>query len=54
MNKYGRPPKNRQITADKNNSNKKTFNCPDCTVKEDGLHNPCDSCIRNVNNYDKS
>lgn len=54
MNKYGRPPKNRQITADTNNNSKKTFNCPDCTIKEDGQSNPCNNCVRNVNNYDKS
>jgi recombinational DNA repair protein RecR len=53
MDKYGRPPKRKQITADIHGASKKTFNCPNCTAKEDNDSNPCDTCLKNVNNYDK-
>lgn len=54
MNKYGRPPKKRELKAGTlENTIKKTFNCPGCDIKEDGYTNPCDNCINNVNNYDK-
>lgn len=54
MNKYGRHPKKKQLTADiHETTNKKTFNCQNCTVKEDNDSNPCDTCLKNVNNYDK-